>query len=701
MSDLPQLREELEFHSGPATETGQPTWLINDPVRNSYFQIDQQTFEALSRWHLGSAENIAIAVTKETIFDITEEFLTLVVTFLEQQQLVRIDGEEGRSKLLNMKKAKKQSWYMWLIHHYLFFRVPLIQPDKFLEKTLNFIQPFYSQVVGYILGIALVVGLFMLNQQWDVFKASFVDMLSIQGLIYFFFALGISKIGHELGHAYTAKRYGCRIPTMGVAFLVMWPMLYTDTNETWKLKSLKERRNVALAGMAVELALAILATAAWSFISPGALRDMTLVLATTTWVTSLLINISPFMRFDGYYLLSDWLNVPNLHARSFALTRWWLREVLFDLKLPLPEKFSRQKSTFLIAFGFFIWLYRLVLFLGIAVLVYHFFIKIIGIILFVVEIVYFIAKPIWSEVKVWLQLKDKILQTRRIKWTVTALIFLIFLFVLPWSSTIKVPALVEAKEHVTLYAKQEGKLLSISKIEGELVAKGDVLFTFENLDFESQLKTLEVKKKRLDFEKNAAFYSKDLRQQNDTVFAEVAKLDTEMDILRDKKEKLNIIAQRSGVFRDLEAGLSIGQWIGPNQRLAAILNQNNVQITAYIMETDIERLNEGATCMFYSNEPDLLEIETCKIDFIEKVASTTLNEPALSSLHGGQITVREVDNVLYPEKAIYKAHITVSTLKKTHLRQIVGTVHISGEKHSLFSSLWKVIASILHQEMTW
>src|SRR5690606_33005699 len=125
------------------------------------------------------------------------------------------------------------------------------------------------------------------------------------------------------------------------------------------------------------------------------------------------INASPFMRFDGYFLLSDYLQMPNLHARAFALARWDLRERLFGLGEPAPEHFRGNQRRALVLFAWATWVYRLVLFLGIAALVYHFFIKALGIFLFLVEIVWFIAKPLWSEIRAWRERAPQIARSQR------------------------------------------------------------------------------------------------------------------------------------------------------------------------------------------------------------------------------------------------------------------------------------------------
>ena len=122
-----------------------------------------------------------------------------------------------------------------------------------------------------------------------------------------------------------------------------------------------------------ELAIAAFASLLWSFLPEGALRSAAFLLATTTWLLTLGVNLNPFMRFDGYFLLSDLLEVGNLQQRSFALARWWLREQLFGFAEQPPELLPRSLRRGLVIYAFCTWLYRFFLFLGIALLVYMLF----------------------------------------------------------------------------------------------------------------------------------------------------------------------------------------------------------------------------------------------------------------------------------------------------------------------------------------
>ncbi|MED5395197.1 MAG: site-2 protease family protein, partial [Pseudomonadota bacterium] len=432
---LSPIRDDLDLHSASPTAGGHPTWVIHDPVRNKFFQIEWRVFEVLRRWKLGTAKHIARAVNQQTTLELTEQFVEKVSNFLSSHQLLRVEDDRGTRALTEIKKSTRRSWWTWLLHHYLFFRIPVFRPDKFLTWALPYVRILYSKPALFLVLFSLVSGLILLARQWDVFFAQLIDFFSARGLVFFVIALVIAKIAHEFGHAFTAKMYGCRIPAMGIAFLVMWPMLYTDTNESWKLGSRRQRLNVAAAGVIVELAIAAMATFAWNFLPSGGLRDMAFVMATTTWISSLAINISPFMRFDGYYLLSDWWGIPNLHERSFRLARWWLREKLFGLNEPAPELFRRRRVALLILFAFSVWVYRFILFLGIAILVYNFFTKVLGIFLFLTEISWFILRPLWIELAEWRVRRKTILARKRVWISLVLLVCATLVLFIPWRAS--------------------------------------------------------------------------------------------------------------------------------------------------------------------------------------------------------------------------------------------------------------------------
>ena len=142
-------------------------------------------------------------------------------------------------------------------------------------------------------------------RQWQTFVESVGNPLSMETIWAWGLALVLVKVAHEFGHGLAAKRLGCHVPTMGVALIVLCPVLYTDLNETWKLGRWRQRLAIGLAGTATELVLAAWSSLLWSLMAPGPWRDAAALIAAVSWLSSLLINLNPFMRFDGYFVLSD------------------------------------------------------------------------------------------------------------------------------------------------------------------------------------------------------------------------------------------------------------------------------------------------------------------------------------------------------------------------------------------------------------
>lgn len=690
---LPTLRDELAIHPGPFGHDGSPSWSLQDPLANRFFRLSWPAFEILSRWSLGAPGAIVESVRHETTLSIGEEDVLDLARFLGANQLLKPEGVKGTERLLTLLDSQKTSWVTWLLHHYLFFRIPLIKPDRLLDRLLPHAKPLASKTFFIATLAALAIGLFLLGRQWELFKASLAGYASLGGFVAFGAALGLSKIVHELGHALLAKAQGCRVPTMGLAFLVMWPMLYTDVTEAWKLADRKKRLLIGGGGVLAELALAAWATLFWGVLPEGVLREAAFTLAATTWLSSLVINLSPFMRFDGYFLMADAMNMPNLHARSFALARWHLRELLFDLREEVPEHLPRGLRAFLISFAWLVWIYRLVLFLGIALLVYHFFIKAIGIVLFTVEIGWFVLRPLLGEIAEWKKRQDDIRGSPRSRRTLGWGLALLMLLIMPWSGRVTAPAVLKAAEQVKLHAPSPSILLSIDVKEGQRLSAGEVVAQLDNPDLLYRQGQAARRIFTLKYELSAISFETEFRSRAQSIAKELDAAEAQQTALAEELDRLVLTSPINGTAVDISPELQAGQWIGRTNPILTI--RKDAAIEAYVAETDLERIEvgDGAT---YIPEGKGKSLDATVVS-IDKTASKSLATLVLASIHGGAIPAHANRQNLVPEVAVYRVVLALSdSIEAQEVRR--GVVHIEGERRSLLGGLLRSAMAVVLRE---
>lgn len=203
---LPPLREDLRLHEAAAGKDGAPAWSIQDPVTNRFFRIGWLEFECLLRWP-GNPEKIAQDIAATTSLAADKELVEDFASFLVQHHLVR-PSQDGVDKLAAQASAPGWRHWRWWLHHYLFVRVPLVRPDRWLAKLLPLVRPLCSAPGLVIIGLASLLGIVLVARQWDTFTHGVMDILTPSGIFGFLLALVISKTFHELGHAFVSTHHG-------------------------------------------------------------------------------------------------------------------------------------------------------------------------------------------------------------------------------------------------------------------------------------------------------------------------------------------------------------------------------------------------------------------------------------------------------------------------------------------------------------
>ncbi len=698
MFSLPPVRQELGLFPAPPSTDGVPSWTLHDPPANRFFHLGWPAFEILSRWQLGTVGAILEAVGRETTLDLTEDDVLGVLVFLEQNFLLDFGSAQGSEKLAAAQKATRLHWFSWLLKNYLFFRIPLFRPQRFLDYSARAVTFFYTRSFFMLVVLAALAAAFFISRQWDVFLHSFAAYQSWQGIFILGCAVMLAKVVHEFGHAFTAHRYGCRIPSMGLAFVVLTPMLYTDTNEAWKLTSRRQRLSIGTAGMTAELLFSLAAIWAWLLLPDGLLRGATFILATTTWVLTVLLNISPFMRFDGYFILSDILGISNLHSRSFAFGRWWIRERLFGLGAQQPEPASPRMRNFLILFSFAAWLYRLSIFLGIALLVYHYFFKALGIFLFVVEIGWFVLLPIYGEAKAWWQLRTRIkfnLPTIR---TLLLLLFLLALLIIPWQGRVSAPAILSAVREQQVTTPWSAMVVHEPAQALTRVRAGDVLISLYSPDLEQKIKQARTSNSVSHWQVTQQSFNETLLKQGNVLRRQFDAGATELAGLLKERERLTVRAPFDGVIAVRNEELNPGVWLSRKEPLYFITDMNENRVDAYVGERDLKRIRIGASARFI---PDVREFGRyqCRVAEIDRVNLPFIDEPSLASVHNGSIDTRQdVHGLLIPDTPVFRVRLSECSPSNAPALKLRGVVHLEADKRILLFDFFRYVINTLARE---
>ncbi len=688
------LRHELTVKPASQEHDGSPAWTIHDPVVNKFYRISWLDYEILKRWPLLHIAQIVAAVNDETTLTINEEDVIALMTFLKANQLIKVINASQVDQLIAKKSASHQHKLSWLLKHYLFIRIPLIKPQRLLVSILPFIRWVFSQTMAWVLLLITLLGVFLVSRQWDTFSATLIDQLSLSGMVSFGIALIFSKCLHELGHAITATRYGVRVGHMGIALLVLFPMPYTDTSESWKLTNSRQRLHIAAAGIVVELALAGFATLLWSISPEGSLKSALFFLATTSWILTLIVNLSPFLRFDGYFILSDLLDFPNLHQRAGAFGKVFLRRFLLSFDDPWPETISTSKRRWLITFASLTWLYRMLLFMGIATLVYYFFFKVLGVILFLVEVWWFILLPNFKEMKVWFMRKKEI-KTSRLILSGTVLCGLIALGFIPWQSHVEGAGWVHASKQHYIYTPTAGKLTNMHA--AGKVSKGEKLFTLTSPDItlnayrsQSMVKTRNAELRGLTGVEGGEAKRASLQSERD-------QFNAEMQLYQDELDRMVLIAPFDGLLTDINDNINPNTWVNPTEELAILIDPSSWIVDALIPERDINRINLGHKAKIYTLHNQLNTYEGT-VTAIDTSKIQKLPHPMLAANHGGPITTFPGSEAA-PAQAFYKVSIKLNPVETFDNKSMtLGRVQVATQAKAVLPALFERAAALFIRE---
>ncbi len=674
-ASLRPLREDLDIHPAPAHKNGQPSWTVHDITANRFFSIGRRELLILKHWHLGEPDAIVAAVNTQFHPGIARQDVEETAVFLAKAQLLQASSARDTDYLLTLSSSRKQSLLMTLLHHYLSFRIPLVRPARFLRRTVPMVRWIYSPLFLTLTLTAGLLGGAMVSVRWDEFTSFIPDMLTPTGIIGAAMAMAMAKTLHEFGHAFTAARFGCRVGTMGVAIILGCPMLFTDATEAWKLSSHRERFLVSFAGLGAELILACWSLLLWNMVEAGPLRDAFFLFSSVTWLISLAVNASPFMRFDGYYLLMDFWGIPNLQTRAFALARWKLRTLLFRLDTPPPDDMPDREQRLMIGYAICTWIYRVTLFLGIAYMVYSYFFKVLGIILMSVEIGWFLVLPVLREVRGWWEMRQTIGVHSMIRPLALLLGALAFLLAVPLPMTVQIPAVLKCRDEIHIYAPGSGRLDSFPIHLGDTIQPGQLLAHLSSPEIERAVTKSVLHVKSLEQRIAAANMGTKETGELSILQEEMRAAKAALQERENDRARLTLTAPQGGKIIAVDESLHEKTTITMGHKLMLIDGSGVMELRGLVDSEGFSRLKPGMPGYFY---PDNLSLPlmSCVVIQMDNYADRSLPWPILADVHGGQIestTDRTGSNQRISQSPMHSVQFSVDS-RHSNTTQLRGTV---------------------------
>lgn len=336
--------------------------VVKDPVSMRYFRLEE-TQRFIVELMDGNHSLAQIQKAYEEKFRpqrLTLDELEAFASQLLEAGLAQNESPLASELFFERRRRTRRPWWLALANIF-YLKVPLVDPDRFLGR-LGFLGRTLFHPLTVLLGLLVLLGAVgLVVTHWRDFVArlpSYQEFFSWHSVLFVWVTLGVVKVLHELGHALCCKAMGGEVHEMGVVFLFFFPTLYCNVSDSWTLPSKWKRMAISAAGIYVELWLAALAAFAWWSADPGSVvHRFSFALMLVCGLQTLLCNANPLMRFDGYHVLADWLEVPNLAQQSTRCLRDHCKHVL-GMRFRTEQPRGKMGPGFLACFGLASLIYR-------------------------------------------------------------------------------------------------------------------------------------------------------------------------------------------------------------------------------------------------------------------------------------------------------------------------------------------------------
>jgi putative peptide zinc metalloprotease protein len=561
---------------------GDRWYVVRDPAGNQFHRLSDAAYKFVGlldgrrtvgeAWELVGGQLEDDAPTQPEVIQILSQLFSA--------NLVETDISPDATVLLRRHKKQMQRKMQGRLMNVLFPRIPVWDPNQFLTRWMPVVRPFISKLGAILWLVVVVSAIGALASHWDELKNAASDSIDPKNWLYLWITFVLIKFIHELGHAFTCRRFGGEVHEMGIMFLVMVPTPYVDASTAWAFPNKWARMLVGAGGMMVELFFASIMAFVWI-----ATKDSHTLVSQISYnamliasVTTVVFNANPLLRYDGYYMLSDYWEIPNLQQKSKDYAMGLIKRHIFRVKSqqPLPPPYQRAQ---LFVYSILSGAYRI--FVGMAIIIMVAFkVPVLGYLMAIGGVITWIGVPIYKISK-YLAIEPELHRKRTpaIAFTfgvLAAIVIVVGLIRFPVN--VDATGIVEPSEKYVMHVLTPGFVQSVQAKDGQYLKKGDVILVSDDDQLDSEIRQQEAKIEGEEAARTEALVYDQAQSKIDeqTIKTLQGQLD---DLMRHKNEQ-TLRAPIDGYLIAPKLSETVGRWLGRGEEVATVAQMQNLEIDA-------------------------------------------------------------------------------------------------------------------------
>lgn len=536
--------------------------------------------------------------------------------------------------LRRTRKGKPKTWLQNL-RSPLAMRFPLFDPDRFLERWLPWYRPLFGSF-GALLWLAVVgFGVFTAAAHWQELTRDFSDrVLAPQNLVLMWLIFPVLKAFHEFGHACATRAWGGEVHEMGIMFLVLMPIPYVDASSATAFRETHRRVLVGSAGMVVELFIASIALLLWLEVQPGLVRAVLYNVMLIAGISTVVFNANPLLRYDGYYILGDLIQIQNLRQRGQQYLANLVETRLFGLKLPEIEA-SRSEKRWFVFYTIASFLYRVFVMLAIAMFIATEY-MVVGVLLAIWALVTAFVWPVAKGLG-YLLFHAKLRRHRVRALATSALALGVFgtlLFAVPVPHWTRAQGVIWVPNEARIRTAADGFLSKLAARPGSIVSRGAPLVVAENPELLPRIRVLEAQLQLLETRANMERLTDRVRWEMTREEANATR--RELEHTRRLYADLTVFSPTSGTFvLSVPAQDLPGRFLRKGQEIGFVVPAETVTARVLVSQDDVDLVRSATERVRIKLAGRMYETFEAEVLREVPAASNRVENLALSSIGGG------------------------------------------------------------------